>query len=482
MSFHSWLRNLLSALAPRRGQRQHRRRGSQGTATHRPSLEVLEDRLTPSFTWVGTFPAALTPPQVVVTGDFNNDGTLDVATGADTVNMLAGNGDGTLQPPIQLADLPATPPSPRGDFTSDGIPDQVYRDVEGNLVVRPGRGDGTFGNPIYSQGPGGDLEALTTADLNGDGRLDLVLGFATTDTGGVGCSLLGRGDGTFGDTEVFWLCPDLSLGGRALAIGDFDNDGRPDIAAVGADSMGEGAVTVLLNDGAWPTVPPPPAPSIAIHDSTVAEGNAGAVAANFTVTLSAASTQTITVAYATADGTATAGSDYQATSGTLTFAPGATSKTVTVLVDGDRLAESNETFNLNLSGATNATIANGQGVGTIVDDEPRISISDVTKQEGRKGQTTQFTFTVTLSAAYDQPVTMSFRTADGTATTSDNDYVAKTGTITFNPGETTKTITIVVNGDSKKEANETFYLDLFGLSSNALFTKNRGIGTILNDD
>jgi len=79
----------------------------------------------------------------------------------------------------------------------------------------------------------------------------------------------------------------------------------------------------------------------------------------------------------------------------------------------------------------------------------------------------------------DQPVTMSYRTTDATATTSDNDYVAKTGTLTFNPGETTKTITIVVNGDSKKEANETLFLDLFGNGSNALLTKSRGIGTIL---
>ena len=77
---------------------------------------------------------------------------------------------------------------------------------------------------------------------------------------------------------------------------------------------------------------------------------------------------------------------------------------------------------------------------------------------------------------------MSYRTVDGTATTSDSDYVAKTGTLTFAPGETTKTITIEVKGDSKKEANETFYLDLFGLSSNSLFTKTRGIGMILNDD
>jgi hypothetical protein len=71
---------------------------------------------------------------------------------------------------------------------------------------------------------------------------------------------------------------------------------------------------------------------------------------------------------------------------------------------------------------------------------------------------------------------------DGAAKTSDGDYVGKTGTLTFAPGETTKTITIEVKGDNRKEANETFYLDLFGLNGNALFTKNRGIGTILNDD
>jgi Calx-beta domain len=93
-----------------------------------------------------------------------------------------------------------------------------------------------------------------------------------------------------------------------------------------------------------------------------------------------------------------------------------------------------------------------------------------------------FTFTVTLSAAYDQAVTMSFATTNGTATTSDGDFVAKSGTLTFAPGETTKTITIEVRGDSKKEGDETFYLDLFGNSSNSLFTKKRGLGKILNDD
>ena len=170
------------------------------------------------------------------------------------------------------------------------------------------------------------------------------------------------------------------------------------------------------------------------------------------------------------------------TAGTLTFAPGETSKAITVQVIGDRLPEPNETFFVNLGSPANAVIAVGQGMGTITDDEPRISISDFTKAEGKNGQTTLFTFTVTLSAAYDQAVTVSFQTVNDTATTGNKDYVAKTGTLTFHPGETTKTITIVVNGDGKKEANETFYLDLFGLSNNALFTKKRSIGTILNDD
>jgi Calx-beta domain len=214
---------------------------------------------------------------------------------------------------------------------------------------------------------------------------------------------------------------------------------------------------------------------------TVTEGNTGTVTAVFTVTLSAASDQDVTVRYATANGTATAGSDYQAASGILTFVPGGPlTQTITVQVNGDRLGEANETFSVNLSQATNGFLSDGQGVGTVVDDEPRISISDVSKLEGKNGKTL-FVFTVTLSAAYDQAVTMSFRTVDGTATTG-SDYIAKTGTLTFAPGETTKTITIEVKGDSKQEADETFYLDLFGNSGNSLFTKSRGMGTILNDD
>ena len=89
---------------------------------------------------------------------------------------------------------------------------------------------------------------------------------------------------------------------------------------------------------------------------------------------------------------------------------------------------------------------------------------------------------VRLSAAYDQPVTVSFRTADGTATTADGDYVATAGTLTFAPGETTKTITVEVKGDGKREPDEAFAVDLFGAGSNASIVDATGLGTIWNDD
>ena len=97
-------------------------------------------------------------------------------------------------------------------------------------------------------------------------------------------------------------------------------------------------------------------------DATVTEGNSGSSNASFTVTLSAASGQTVTVAFATSNGTATAGSDYTATNGTLSFAAGETSKTIPVAVLGDTVNEPNETFTLTLSAATNATIADNSAV------------------------------------------------------------------------------------------------------------------------
>ena len=116
------------------------------------------------------------------------------------------------------------------------------------------------------------------------------------------------------------------------------------------------------------------------------EGDSGTTDAIFTVTLAGATSLPVTVDFATAGGTATAGIDYVATSGTVTFAPGETSKSITVPVIGDMLLEDLETFVVSLTNASGATIVDGQGQGTIVDDLERakISIDDVTVVEGRR--------------------------------------------------------------------------------------------------
>src|SRR5262249_10294656 len=147
----------------------------------------------------------------------------------------------------------------------------------------------------------------------------------------------------------------------------------------------------------------------------------------------------------TANATAIAGSDYTSASGTLSFAPGTTSQLITVAVLGDTLSEPTETFTVNLSNPTHATIADGQGVGTILDNDgvPALASTDTTVTENA-GSITGAVFTVSLTAASAQPVSVSYATADGTATAG-TDYIPTAGTLTFAPGATTQQITVAVH-------------------------------------
>ena len=194
-------------------------------------------------------------------------------------------------------------------------------------------------------------------------------------------------------------------------------------------------------------------PTLSVGDVTVTEGNAGTTVATFTVGLSAISGQDVSVAYATANDSAVAPADYAAASGTLDFPAGDTSKTVTVLVNGDVLDEANESFFLDLTGPSHATLADGHAVGTITDDDaaPSLSINDVTQLESAPNAT----FTVSLSAASGQPVTVSFATVDGSAI-APGDYTATTGLLTFTPGQTSKTVDVALIGDARDEIDESF--------------------------
>jgi hypothetical protein len=412
-----------------------------------------------------------TTPSSVQVGDLNGDGKPDVVTAnqdLSSVGVLLGNGDGTLGTETDY-NVSGSPTSVAvGDLNGDGKLDVVTANGA-SVSALLGNGDGTFQTAKQSSF-GATVESLALADLNGDGNLDVV---ATNSSGGKVNALLGKGDGTFSPPVTATVGSDP----LAVAAGDFNGDGKPDLAVANAGSAN---VSVLLNDGTWPAAN---APTASVNSVSVTEGNSGTTNAVFTVSLSAAYSKTITVNYSTADGAATAGSDYTSTSGTLTFAPGQTTATFSVPVIGDRIAEPNETFTVTLSQPTNAflSLTNSTGTGTIIDDEPRISINNVSLNEGNKGKTA-FVFTVSLSVAYDQPVTVHYATQDGSATTADGDYVPTSGTLTFQPGQTTATITVYVNGNRQVEPNETFYLVLSDPSSNALITNADGLGTILNDD
>jgi hypothetical protein len=222
-------------------------------------------------------------------------------------------------------------------------------------------------------------------------------------------------------------------------------------------------------------------PAISIDDVSHLEGNAGTTSYTFNVTLSNPSSQTVTAQYATADVTANAGSDYALVTGTVTFPPNSTSQPVTVLVNGDVTNEPDETFAVNLTAPANASILDSQGLGTIQnDDPPAISINDVSLNEGNSGNTA-FGFTISLSNASAQTVTVNWTTNNGTATTADSDYTSANGVATFLPGSTSQPVTVQVTGDSKFETTETFTVDL-STPANATISDSQGVGTIQNDD
>ncbi len=198
-------------------------------------------------------------------------------------------------------------------------------------------------------------------------------------------------------------------------------------------------------------------PTISIDDVTITEGSGGTVSALFHVTQNKRGKST--VRYATREGTAKAPGDYVGKSGQIRFAGNKLTKNVSVTVVGDALDETNETFFLELSNPAGATITDDRGEATITDDDasPTISlVPSISVPEGNTGDHPSASVDVTLSTVSGREVSVSFATVDATATTADGDYVAKSGTIDFAPGETQQTIVITVFGDDNVELDETF--------------------------
>ena len=377
------------------------------------------------------------PGNDTLTGGAGNDTYQfdnDVATGSDLVVELAAGGTDTLDfSPTSLVSITLN------------LGTTAVQVVNANQTL-------TLTNAEVENATGGALGDTLTGNANNN--------------------VLNGGDGN--DSLVGLAGDDTLLGGN----GSDTLDG-----GTGVDSLDGGAGINTIID--------PDNPRIIISNVSQAEGNAGITNFNFTVSLVDPNNLVtpmlfalpVFVSFFTTDGTALAGADYTATAGTLTIPALIASGTITVPVLTDQVDELDESFFLNLQNPVNATLAatTVTATGTILnDDDPIISITDVTQNEGNPVGTTPFVFTVELSWVSLQNVTIAFTTANNTAVTP-SDYTTTTGVLTILAGFTTGSITVPVITDQVDELNETFFINL-SAPSNAVFGDNQAVGTILNDD
>jgi hypothetical protein len=361
---------------------------------------------------------------------------------------------------------------------------------------------------LTPQGAPGVSVAVSPSAVDEDGATNLVYTFTRNNTSGgaltVNFSVGGNASHNVDYTQAGANSFSSSAGTVTFAVGQSTTTVTIDPSS---DTEVESDETVILSiaSGAGYSIASPSSATGTISDddhelsinaaTTVNEGNSGSSNMTFTVTLSPASTQTVTVNYSTANGTTNPAlgssacggmTDYISQSGTLTFTAGQTVKTIDVPICGDTRDEPDETFTVTLDTPTNATIAAGQGTstGTITDDDavPTISINDVTLNEADSGST-PFNFTISLSNPAQDTITVNYQTQDNSAT-APSDYASiTTTTLTFNPDETSKTVTVLVNGDTAFEPNETFFVNLSNNSFNSTLPfGTKGTGTITNDD
>jgi predicted extracellular nuclease len=341
----------------------------------------------------------------------------------------------------------------------------------------------TISDPTVVEGNSGTMTlvyTVTSSALAGAGGI--TFSFATADgTATAGSDYVAQsGTGTIASgsnstTITVVVNGDTAIEGNETVLVNLT---APSGATI-ADAQGVGTIT--NDDVATPG-------TLSIDNVTSAEGNAGTTAFTFTVTRTGGSSGTVTVDYTTSLGAASAtnanAADLTAASGTLTFLDGQTSQTITVQVNGDAAFESDEAFSVVLSNATGGgSITTATGTGTIINDDVAVpgtlAIGNVTLAEGNTG-TTAFTFTVTRSGGSDGTVAVDYATTLGTADAGDLTPVS--GTLTFLNGETTKTITVLVNGDYVLEADEGFSIGLSNATGGATITTATGNGSITNDD
>jgi len=379
-----------------------------------------------------------------------------------------GNGDATINTTLPGAPagqfITATATSP-GDDTSEFSPCALIGGANPGVLQFESKFfiaseiDGTA--KITVTRSNGMLGTVSVHYATSDGAATAPADYAST-----------SGDLTFADGEVI----------KSFTV-PLVNDGVPESqetfhltlsAPTGGAALGANSASQLYINDYDPTYP-----ETHISDASVVEGNSGTTNAVFHVTVTP-HTKVVTVSYVTVDGTAQAGSDYQATSGTLTFNPGETSKDVPVPVIGDTQVEGDELFFVNLHTLSAGYVVKGQGEGTIIDDEgfATLSLSAATFSVNENGGSLDIHV---KRVGGNGTATVDYATSDGSAA-SGSDYTAKTGTVTFSNNETDKVVSIPIVNDGQNEPDETFNFKLNNPGNAVLGSPNSSVITVIDDD
>ena len=199
----------------------------------------------------------------------------------------------------------------------------------------------------------------------------------------------------------------------------------------------------------------------------------------FTVSLSNEAVGNVTVDYATSNGTASQDNDYAGTTGTLTIPAGQMNATINVPMIEDAELEDDEDFTMTLSNATRGTLGDDDdtATGTIIDNEPVISIADASAEEGAP----TMAFTVSLSNEAVGNMTVDYATSNGTASQA-NDYAGTTGTLTIPAGQMSTTINVPMIEDAEPEDAEDFTMTLSNVTGGALGDDDTATGTIIDNE
>ena len=409
--------------------------------------------------------SAGTGARFLVIADVNLDNLPDLVVVDDHISILLGNGTQAFPARTQVLDFEFPAAVAVSDVNGDAIPDLVVASGSSSVGVLLGVGNGEF-TFLEAYGLPEDPESLALSDFNGDGLTDFVV--STRNFGAI--VYFGQGAGAFERVRNF----DIGQNFDFVTAGDINGDGRPEFITNEPPGL-----RILLNtlrgDFTGETYTfPAVSISFAQQEASVLEGEVADSELIFTVQLSRPSLNTVTVAYATQDATALRiDGDYVEQSNVLIFAPGETTKLVTVLVRGDSRFEPDETLTLELSNPVNASLDEVSAEGTILNDDaaPSVTISDATINEGGV-----LTFQVLLSAASSVPVVIPFETTvalSGNLATPEIDYISTSGTITFLPNVVQQTISVQTLTDLLSEPDEIMRVELGALSVGTLRAMRR---------